>query len=157
MKNMKNSLGYLGFEFGATVVLGEFSFHSKGLLKASLTEVAAGSKPRSSSAALPLLCSGLVILTTLHAQDFAGIEGDRALGRRSFPVRSPQLSRACVYMDVALWSFLLACAWSMTWMGFLGLGLVVARRFCSFLSIVEGQRSDVPHNSCAGEDDRFIL
>ncbi|KAL1703457.1 UbiA prenyltransferase family [Schizophyllum commune] len=129
-KNMMNSLGYLGFEYGATVV-------------------SAGGKPLSSSAALLLLCSGLVILTTVHAQDFADIEGDRALGRMTFPIRFPGLSRACVYIGVPLWSFFLSYAWSMIWpyrVVFIVLGLVVAWRYYAFRTALGDQRSYVLYN-----------
>ncbi|KAI5825149.1 hypothetical protein K523DRAFT_313968 [Schizophyllum commune Tattone D] len=129
-KNIMNSLGYLGFEYGATSLL-------------------AGGKPLSSSTALLLLCSGLVILTTVHAQDFADIEGDRALGRMTLPIRFPGLSRAGVYIGVPLWSFFLAYAWGMLrWyrVAFQVLGLVVAWRYYAFQTVEGDRRSYVLYN-----------
>ena len=51
---------------------------------------------------------GLVILTTIHAQDFADIAGDSALGRVTFPIRAPALSRALIYLGIPLLSLALS-------------------------------------------------
>ncbi|TRM59006.1 UbiA prenyltransferase family [Schizophyllum amplum] len=129
-KNVMNCLGYLGFEYGATAMSGE-------------------GKSLSPSAALLLLCSGIVILTTVHAQDFSDVEGDRALGRVTFPIRSPGLSRACIYLGVPLWSVLLSCAWDMMWLCrvlFVLLGSVVAWRYYTYRSISQDARSYVIYN-----------
>ncbi|KAI4522656.1 hypothetical protein K525DRAFT_255409 [Schizophyllum commune Loenen D] len=129
-KNILNTAGYIGFEYGATAMLGE-------------------GRPLSASAVLLLLCSGLVILTTIHAQDFADIAGDSALGRVTFPIRAPALSRALIYLGIPLLSLALSIAWDMFWAArvlFLALGSAVAWRFYAFRTISHDARSYVLYN-----------
>ena len=106
-------------------------------------------RPLSASAVLLLLCSGLVILTTIHAQDFADIAGDSALGRVTFPIRAPALSRALIYLGIPLLSLALSVAWDMFWAArvlFLALGSAVAWRFYAFRTISQDARSYVLYN-----------
>ena len=42
-----------------------------------------------------VIISGILIFTTIQAQDFPDVEGDKALGRMTFPIYAPmELSRA---------------------------------------------------------------
>lgn len=47
----------------------------------------------SSNQLAAVIGSALMILSTVHAQDFRDVEGDAAQGRQTFPILSPSLSR----------------------------------------------------------------
>ncbi|KAJ8080310.1 hypothetical protein PM082_017143 [Marasmius tenuissimus] len=104
-KNVMNSLGYLGFEYGATCIMAP-----AGLLRPE--------------ARLSLLTSPLIILTTVHAQDFSDIEGDKALGRCTLPVSFPTFSKILVCVGVPMWTFFLLHLWCFNIFPALGLALL---------------------------------
>ncbi|KAG1738120.1 uncharacterized protein EDB91DRAFT_1237797 [Suillus paluster] len=60
-----------------------------------------------------LYCSALVILLTIHAQDFADVVGDRKSGRRTLPIVAPEGSRIYMLCLLPLLSFALASLWSL--------------------------------------------
>ncbi|KAG0701171.1 UbiA prenyltransferase family-domain-containing protein [Suillus ampliporus] len=110
-KNLCNAGYYVTFELGPSLILsGESSFD------------------RTSIQALS--CSALVILLTIHAQDFADVNGDRRSGRRTLPIVAPEGSRIYMLCVIPLLSFALASFWSLgplcgaffvsmgTWVGF---------------------------------------
>ncbi|KAF7359991.1 Digeranylgeranylglyceryl phosphate synthase [Mycena venus] len=115
-KNTLNSLGYLCFEFGATTIMNSGS---------QLDIIALQS----------LLCSCLVILTTIHAQDFSDIDGDVALGRVTLPIYAPSTSRVFTFIALVVWSDILGLLWSIgprSHLALCGLGGVVGWRFFQF-------------------------
>jgi len=57
-----------------------------------------------SDAARALVASGLVILTTVHAGDIPDVMGDRMLGRRTFPIIFPTMTRPTLAATLGLWS-----------------------------------------------------
>ncbi|KAG1735608.1 UbiA prenyltransferase family [Suillus paluster] len=59
-----------------------------------------------------LYCCAIVIVLTIHAQDFADIEGDRKSGRRTLPIVAPEGSRIYMLCVLPLLSFALASFWS---------------------------------------------
>ncbi|KAK0478768.1 UbiA prenyltransferase family [Armillaria novae-zelandiae] len=94
-KNIMNCIGYLGFEYGATKIM-------------------AGSTTLRPEARLSLLMSGLIILTTIHAQDFPDVEGDKAMGRITLPLYAPLFSRLLVCIGVPMWSIILSFTWDIS-------------------------------------------
>ncbi|KIJ59313.1 hypothetical protein HYDPIDRAFT_100911 [Hydnomerulius pinastri MD-312] len=54
-----------------------------------------------------------VFATTLHAQDFKDVSGDRLTGRRTFPMMFPLASRMVVGLGIPLWSFILIKIWDL--------------------------------------------
>ena len=72
--------------------------------------------------------SGLLISTTIQAQDFADVEGDTALGRMTFPIYAPHLSRSVTLLAMLAWSLFLACFW--------GVGPLCGATFIAFGSFV---------------------
>lgn len=69
-KSLCNIGGYTAFELGATRIIGN------GCEPDAVTYNA-------------LVISGLIIFTTIHAQDFADVDGDFAIGRITFPIYAP--------------------------------------------------------------------
>ncbi|KAK0497787.1 UbiA prenyltransferase family [Armillaria luteobubalina] len=94
-KNIMNCIGYLGFEYGATKIM-------------------AGSMMLRPEARRSLLMSSLIILTTVHAQDFSDVEGDQAMGRITLPLYAPLFSRFLVCIGVPMWSIILSLMWDIS-------------------------------------------
>lgn len=60
---------------------------------------------------LAQVISSLIVLTTIHSQDFEDVEGDRIQGRRTLPLVFPQASRAIMVACLPAWSILLCLFW----------------------------------------------
>ncbi|KAH9960956.1 UbiA prenyltransferase family-domain-containing protein [Russula compacta] len=84
--------GYASFEVGATIIIG--TNHAMDFV--SVTAV---------------IISGIMIFTTIQAQDFADVEGDKALGRMTFPIYAPEFSRAFTLIATVAWSVFLSWFW----------------------------------------------
>ncbi|KAG0699981.1 hypothetical protein DFH29DRAFT_983276 [Suillus ampliporus] len=91
--NLLNVGAYVSFELGSTLILSE----KPSLDRTSITA---------------LLCSAFVILMTIHVQDFADVNGDRMLGRRTLPIVAPEGSRIYILCVLPSISFALASFWS---------------------------------------------
>ncbi len=86
--------------------------------------------------------SGAVILTTIQAQDFRDTDGDRALGRITFPIYAPGLSRAVTLAALICWSYGLSSFWEIgpaLRTAYLALGMMVGFRYY-FMRHVEADR-----------------
>ncbi|KAG1867039.1 UbiA prenyltransferase family [Suillus tomentosus] len=93
-KNLCNAGGYVALELGPLLIMSRGSSLDGTSIKA-------------------LSCSALVILLTIHAQDFADVNGDRKLGRRTLPIIAPEGSRIYMLCALPLFSFALASVWSL--------------------------------------------
>ncbi|KAG1819085.1 UbiA prenyltransferase family-domain-containing protein [Suillus subaureus] len=93
-KNLCNVGGYVTCELGCSLILSRESSLDGTSMKA-------------------LSCSALVILLTVHAQDFADVNGDRRSGRRTLPIAAPEGSRIYMLCALPLSSFALASFWSL--------------------------------------------
>ncbi|KAI0262562.1 UbiA prenyltransferase family-domain-containing protein [Gloeopeniophorella convolvens] len=91
-KNFCNIGGYASFEVGATTIIG--ATHAMDVV--SVTAV---------------VISGILIFTTIQAQDFPDVEGDKALGRMTFPIYAPEFSRAFTLFATIAWSMFLSWFW----------------------------------------------
>lgn len=87
-------------------------------------------------ARMSLLCSALVISTTIHVQDFPDVAGDQALGRVTIPIWAPSGSRLFTLFAIPAWTVLLCRVWGVgivhsAILGAMGAGLghrIYARR-----------------------------
>ncbi|KAG0693491.1 hypothetical protein DFH29DRAFT_963990 [Suillus ampliporus] len=87
-RNLCNAGGYATLKLGSTLILsGGSSFDGTSITALS--------------------CSALVILVTIHAQDFADINGDCRLGRRTLPIVAPKGSHIYMLCVLPLLSFAL--------------------------------------------------
>ena len=76
--------------------------------------------------------NALIILTTIHAQDFRDVVGDRLRGRQTLPIVWPEASRMVVVFMTPAWSFGLLWVTSINHLyatAFFGLGALVGMRF----------------------------
>lgn len=81
--------GYISFELGATTIIGVLDF-------ISVTSI---------------IISGILIFTAIQAQDFPDVEGDKAVGRMTFPIYAPELSRFVTLFATSGWSVFLCWFW----------------------------------------------
>ncbi|KAK0215513.1 UbiA prenyltransferase family [Armillaria fumosa] len=110
-KNATNALGYYSFQAGAcTIVSGKH-----GVLGDPISEA--------------IFRGALIVLTTIHAQDFQDVPGDRIQGRKTLPIVAPTASRI---------SMILLLMWSM-WLGAIS-QTAVAQGFLILAAIVVGGR-----------------
>ncbi|EKM52334.1 uncharacterized protein PHACADRAFT_126070 [Phanerochaete carnosa HHB-10118-sp] len=91
-KNFCNIGGYTTFEIGATKLMG-----------------AAHDMDNISTTAVCI--SGILIFTTVQVQDFADVEGDKRLGRVTFPIYAPEFSRQFTLIAITMWSLFLSYFW----------------------------------------------
>ncbi|OBZ74382.1 hypothetical protein A0H81_05759 [Grifola frondosa] len=112
-KNLCNIGGYTTFEIGAMKIMGS---------SAELDEISISA----------VMLSGIMIFTTIQAQDFADVEGDAALGRMTFPIYAPTFSRVFTLIAILAWSTILSWYWSIGIIGrtiFIALGFYVGLRY----------------------------
>lgn len=96
-----------------------------------------------------LLYNALVIFTTLHAQDFADVEGDRQMFRQTFPIYFPTASRIVVSLAVPIWSVYLTYSWHVSGVASFTIGCFgfwVALRFWMKRSCEADKKSYVYYN-----------
>lgn len=85
-----------------------------------------------------------ILATTYHVQDFKDYEGDRAIGRKTFPIVMPVLARQQVMVALMLWSLGVSYLWgldSVISTIVCGLGLYVGLRFMTMKNKVQDQHS----------------
>ncbi|KAJ7223115.1 hypothetical protein GGX14DRAFT_694302 [Mycena pura] len=93
-KNFCNIFDYVAFEIGATKII-------------------AASRHLDSVSVHAVIISGILISTTIQAQDFPDVEGDAALGRVTFPIYAPEFSRIATLAVMVAWSIFLGLYWSL--------------------------------------------
>ena len=79
-----------------------------------------------------LLFSALVIFTTISAQDFADVDGDKLSQRRTIPIIAPIASRWYIFIALTSWSVILTATWRLgpiTGGAFLTFGTFVGSRY----------------------------
>ncbi|KAI0942648.1 hypothetical protein AcW1_003222 [Taiwanofungus camphoratus] len=130
-KNLCNIGGYTTIEVGATKLMGA----SRDLDYVSTVAV---------------IISGVLIFTTIQAQDFPDIEGDAALGRVTFPIYAPEFSRIFTFIVMPAWSIFLGWFWDIgviSRMVFAALGTYVGLRYYLWRTVDIDKRSYVFFNA----------
>ncbi|KAI0764644.1 UbiA prenyltransferase family [Fomes fomentarius] len=129
-KNFCNIGGYTSIEVGATKLMG-------------------GHRTLDSISIMAVCISGLLIFTTIQAQDFADVAGDRALGRTTFPIYAPELSRIATLCAIIAWSILISRFWNIgpaCMCAFIALGAYVALRYYFLRNAQDDKVSYVLYN-----------
>ncbi|ESK83983.1 hypothetical protein Moror_7500 [Moniliophthora roreri MCA 2997] len=94
LKNVCNIGGYTTFETGATLIASPYMALDKISIQA-------------------VFLSGALIFTTIHAQDFADVDGDRQSGRHTLPIVHPEGSRVYILIMLVGWSIALSFFWDL--------------------------------------------
>ena len=93
--------------------------------------------------------SGALIFTTIQAQDFPDVAGDRERGRVTLPIYAPELARRGTLAALVLWSGFLAWFWGtgpVCAAAFVALGAAVGVRFYALRGPAADRTSYVLYN-----------
>lgn len=98
---------------------------------------------------LSVLCSASIVATTVHAQDFQDVIGDKLIGRHTLAIEHPTLARPMLMAILVAWSMALSSIWGLS--SSLGraysiLGALVGWRFVLKRSVKSDQRSFYLYN-----------
>ncbi|KAI0759410.1 UbiA prenyltransferase family-domain-containing protein [Trametes elegans] len=119
-------------------------------LEVGATKIMAGTPHDLDHVSITAVCvSGLLIFTTIQAQDFADVEGDCAFGRVTFPIYAPEMSRLATLVSVTGWSAALCWFWDVgptCTALFTALGTCVAVRFYCLRLACDDKRTYVLYN-----------
>ncbi|OJT08398.1 hypothetical protein TRAPUB_737, partial [Trametes pubescens] len=96
IRNVMNALALAAFEVGATLIAGADPTRLDGIALCSV------------------LASTGIFATTIHAQDFQDVDGDRAIGRRTVPIVFGPAARWTVIVPLVLWSVGLSVLWGLS-------------------------------------------
>lgn len=148
---------YALFEYGATQIAGERPF-SEYLCNKDIQvyPILDASSKLSENQMGAIIGSALIILTTIHAQDFRDDEGDALLGRRTFTLSFPVLARVTMPILLIAWSVALYCFSQVNHMVLLtiiALGSVTGFRFMTLKSAKDDRLSYLYYNV---RDSNFI-
>ncbi|KAI5120552.1 hypothetical protein M0805_000280 [Coniferiporia weirii] len=130
-RNVVNALGFLSFEVGACLIAGTNSHRLDSI------------------SATSILCSAGIFASTIQAQDFKDIVGDRLVGRKTLPIVAPTISRPTLLLGLLAWSVGLSSIWCLSTvvaLAFNTLALLVGIRFMVFDTIRADQRSFYLYN-----------
>ncbi|KZT02795.1 uncharacterized protein LAESUDRAFT_684635 [Laetiporus sulphureus 93-53] len=114
-RNALNALGYAVFDAGATCI--------------ACSDDSGAFSPRVVSAQY---MSVLIVLTTIHAQDFRDEAGDRLQKRHTIPIVMPHIGRVSMPLFLVAWSFVLCAVCRLSWCQFavlLALAILTGGRF----------------------------
>ncbi|KAI0086794.1 UbiA prenyltransferase family-domain-containing protein [Irpex rosettiformis] len=133
-KNFCNIWGYVSFETAAVRLMGsELSFDHVARVAVCL--------------------SGTLIFSTIQAQDFPDVEGDKAAGRVTLPIYAPELSRVFTLLIIPLWSAGLSWYWGVGWVTKVAtvlLGCLVGVRYYAWRTPKSDRRSYLIFNVWLG-------
>ncbi|KAN0134222.1 Digeranylgeranylglyceryl phosphate synthase [Lactarius tabidus] len=117
--------GYVSFEIGATTIVS--ADHNLDFV--SVTAV---------------VISGILIFTVIHVQDFPDVEGDKIVGRMTFPIYAPELSRFLTLIFIVAWSIYLSWFWGVGRINtalFVSSGVYVGHRYYMYRSLEADRKS----------------
>ncbi|KAJ7631346.1 UbiA prenyltransferase family-domain-containing protein [Mycena polygramma] len=133
-KNIMNAMGYVFFESGSAMIAGKSEILSLGRLAATSCSL-----------------SFAIISTTIHAQDFQDLEGDKLAGRRTLPILLPILSRYITLFCLITWSIILCHVWNLDLVAqcvVLSLSAVVGGRCVALRTVGSDQTTYFLYNVC---------
>jgi 4-hydroxybenzoate polyprenyltransferase len=148
LKILCNVGGYASFELGSTLILCMLCFIKRKYITDRINNLAGGSS-LDTTCITALSCSALVVLMTILAQDFADVNGDRKLGRRTLPMVAPKGSRIYMLAVFPVLSLGLGSIWSLgplCTLFFVSIGFGVGLRYFLLRSEVCDQSSFILYN-----------
>ena len=101
------------------------------------------------SGAFSISVIAAILATTIQAQDFQDVIGDKAVGRYTLPIAFPNFSRYTLMVTLVMWSLYLTTIWEITTpagVGFTFLGIAVGVRYYFWRSTKDDEWSYVLYN-----------
>jgi 1,4-dihydroxy-2-naphthoate octaprenyltransferase len=98
-----------------------------------------------------VIISGILIFSAIQAQDFPDVEGDKVVGRMTFPIYAPELSRLLTLFATVAWSVFLSWFWDVGPIStavFVSLGIHVGLRYYCWRTLEADKRSYLIFNVC---------
>jgi hypothetical protein len=98
-----------------------------------------------------VIISGILIFSAIQAQDFPDVEGDKVVGRMTFPIYAPELSRLLTLFATVAWSVFLSWFWDVGPIStaiFVNLGIHVGLRYYCWRTLEADKRSYLIFNVC---------
>ncbi|KAL2273703.1 hypothetical protein FJTKL_04157 [Diaporthe vaccinii] len=118
-------------------------FFSTGQLGATRVVAVATSTTVSKAGYEWCILHALLILTTIHTQDFRDFEGDKARGRNTLPLAMGEgLTRVVMSSFIVFWSFACPAYWECSVLGYLLPGLIGITTACRFLLCTKDRKAD---------------
>ena len=149
-KNLMNSVGYACFATGATLVAGMAPFPCPQIVSCRLSKILASNRYQLDfPGAVSISVIAAILATTIQAQDFQDVIGDKAVGRHTLPIAFPNFSRYTPLVTLVMWSLYLTTMWEITTpagVGFTFLGIVVGIRYYFWRSTKDDEWSYVLYN-----------
>jgi 4-hydroxybenzoate polyprenyltransferase len=152
-KNLMNSAGYTCFATGSTLVAGIsslfFSVPTNRIFSTEHNDLASDRCQLDLPGAFSVSVIAAILATTIQAQDFQDVIGDKAVGRNTLPIAFPNFSRYTVLVTLVMWSLYLTTMWEITTpagVGFTFLGIVVGIRYYFWRSTTDDEWSYVLYN-----------
>ncbi|KAH9958196.1 UbiA prenyltransferase family-domain-containing protein [Russula dissimulans] len=124
-KALCTAAGYVAFEVGATTIIG--ANHTMDFVSVTAVTI-----------------SGILIFTAIQAQDFPDVEGDKAVGRMTFPIYAPELSRLLTLLATVAWSVFLSWFWGVGPLStavFISFGIHVGLRYYCWRTLKADKKS----------------
>jgi 4-hydroxybenzoate polyprenyltransferase len=107
MRNVLNAWAYASFNAGAAIIVtggsNFFSFVSPWTLLRT-TPFVPGQSTLTNRTAFSVTVNALIILSTIHSQDFRDLDGDKRAGRWTIPMMWPKGSRISILVILIAWS-----------------------------------------------------
>jgi len=110
--------------------------------------------------ALAIFVVAAILATTIQAQDFQDVEGDKSVGRLTLPIAFPNLSRYTPLVSLMLWSNYLSEIWEMTFpasAAFHCLAFTIGIRYYFWRSTRDDQLSYFLYNVCHLRSSNLFL
>jgi hypothetical protein len=96
-----------------------------------------------------VIISGILVFTAIHAQDFPDVEGDKTVGRMTFPIYALELSRSFTPFVTIAWSAFLSWFWevgSISTTLFTWFGIYVGLRYYFWRTLEADRKSYLTFN-----------
>jgi 4-hydroxybenzoate polyprenyltransferase len=148
MRNVCNAWGYAYFNAGAFAIAAGtfqvFTHLSLSILNKNHTHFALGQSTLTIRTMTSFAINALIVLSTIHAQDFRDEVGDKLMGRRTIPIVWPEGSRIGILVMLTGWSIGLSWACGLAFLfsvPFCAWAVFIGLRFFRKRTSEEDQRS----------------
>ena len=137
-KDLFTVAAHVCFEVGATTIIGTSCRHyiyvqkQPGFFALASQALIDNTGVMDFISVTAIIITGTLVFTSVHVQDFPDVEGDKTVGRMTFPIYAPELSRFLTLFITTAWSVFLSWFWKVCPISaalFNGFGIYVGLRY----------------------------